>query len=110
MEEHALEPGLLNTFRQYIAIRLGIMLLGSARYAFPIRAVPLPDLDPLFALPILLDGLFLTLLLLRSPRRLLGRYFLPAALLGTAVVQMLYLRLYSGHLGLREVGIGFVGQ
>ncbi|HSJ56311.1 MAG TPA: histidine kinase, partial [Anaerolineae bacterium] len=110
MEEHSLEPGLLNTFRQYIAIRLGLMLLGLGRFALPVGVSPLPQFEPLYVVPILLDGAFLVLLSLRAPRRLVGRFFLPVALLFAAVIQMLYLRWFVAHLRWREVGVGFVGQ
>jgi signal transduction histidine kinase len=110
MKEHPLEPGLLNAFRQYVAIRLGIMLLGVLRFALPAGPVPLPDFEPLWVIPIAADVVFLTLLVVRTPRHLLGSFFLPAALLTAAVIQMLYARWYSGPFVRREILIGYFGQ
>jgi signal transduction histidine kinase len=110
MNEHPWEPGLLNTFRQYVAIRLGIMLLGLLRLALPAGPVPMPEFQPLWLIPIIADVVFFALLMVRTPERIFGRYFLPAALLAAVVIQMLYARWYSGPFARNQILIGYFGQ
>jgi signal transduction histidine kinase len=110
MKERPLEPGLLNTFRQYVAIRLGIMLLGLLRLALPAGPVPMPEFQPLWLIPIIADAALFALLMVRAPERIFGRYFLPTALLVAVVIQMLYARWYSGPFARNQILIGYFGQ
>ena len=93
MREYPLEPGLLPTFRLYIAVRLVFVLIAGGFYLVWYRPTLGPELA-LSAFPFLADILLLFLLLSWSWfRRWLGRFFLPLTLLvsvGGPIVQINY--------------------
>jgi signal transduction histidine kinase len=101
MKEYPLEPGLLPTFRLYIAVRLVFILIaGGFYYAWYRPALELGL--ALSACPFLADILFLSVFLSWSwLRRQLGRLYLPLALLISVagpIVQVNYvLPTYGAH-------------